>query len=73
MGDGGPGRGNTLAADGAGCVLPRKTDQGGHVAEGAVQMRLDHMEHKAHRGGGIEGRAALFKKLHAHGRGDPVG
>ncbi len=41
--------------------------------ERAVQMRLDHLQDKAHGGGCIKRSAALFQDRHADGRGDPVG
>jgi len=43
-----------------------------HVAAGAVEMRLDHLQ--GERGGdrGIEGVAAFFQRRHADSRRDPM-
>ena len=44
---GGTCRGGALTADHRGCLLPCRPDKGGHVAQGAVQLRLDHVQHES--------------------------
>ena len=64
----------TLAADDLdGSALAGVVDNDRHIAAGAVEMRLDHLQRE--RGGdrGIEGVAALLQDSHAHGGGDPMG
>jgi hypothetical protein len=73
MGDGGAGRRRSLAADHFRLAAAHVVDDGRHVAAGAVEMRLDHLQHESGRDRRIERVAAFFQRRHADGGGYPVG
>ena len=66
------GRRRPLAADHFGFAALHIVENHRHVAAGAVEMRLDHLQRERRRHGGVEGIAALLQRRHADRRGDPV-
>jgi hypothetical protein len=73
MRDGGARRRHALAADHFGLAAPHIVHDRRHVAAGAVEMRLDHLQRKGGGHRGIEGIAALLQNPHADRSGDPMG
>ena len=68
-----PSRCGALPTNNPRCVLARHLNKRRHVAKWSTQMRLNHMQHKAHGSARVNGRAAFFKDRHTHCRCDPVG
>ena len=72
MRDGGAGRRRSLAADHLRLAALDVVDDDRHVAAGAVEMRLDHLQREGGRHRGIEGIAAVLQHRHADRGRDPV-
>ena len=66
------GRRHALAADHFRSCRAAIVDDDRHVAAGAVEMRLDHLQRERGRHRGIEGIAAPFQHPHADGGRDPM-
>jgi hypothetical protein len=54
-------------------LLALAPQQDRRLAAGAVQVRLDHLQHEAAGHGGVEGVAAALEHAHRGLRGEPVG
>ncbi len=72
MRDGGARRRRALAANHLGASALDVMHDDRHVAAGAVQMRLDHLQRKGGGDPGVEGVAAFFQDAHPDRGGDPV-
>jgi len=72
VGDGGAGRHGTLAANHLGLATLHRIQDQRHVAAGAAEMRLDHLQGEGGGHGGIESVAATLQYSHADAGGDPV-
>ena len=70
--DGGAGRRRTLAADDLGLALALVPDDHRHVAAGAAQVRLHHLQREGRGDARIEGVAAALQDAHADRGADPV-
>ena len=68
-----PSRCSSLPTNNPRCVLARHLNKRWHVAKWSTQMRLNHMQHEAHGGARVNGRATFFKDRHTHCRCYPVG
>ena len=63
----------SLAADHLRLALAHVIENDRHVATGAVQVRLDHLQRERRGNGRVEGITAPFQDRHADGRRDPMG
>jgi hypothetical protein len=73
MRDGGARRRRALAANHFRAPALGIVDDDRHVAAGAVQMRLDHLQRKRRGDAGVESVAAPLQYAHSDRGGDPVG
>ena len=72
MGDRRPGRRRALAADHLGLPFFPVAEHHRHVAAGAAQVRLHHLQRERRGDACIEGIAAPLQHAHAHRGADPV-